>query len=577
MSGRGNEKKAGVVVSSAQCVAPRLRATAPSRGGRAIGVGCRLSAIAGLVASSACTLGPDYRRPDVAVPAQWRSMGAADVRSGLDDGQRALRQAVDDEHVMHAWSLAPWWQRLNDPVLDDLVGAALARNRDLAIALEKVREARAAYGQASAQPWPSLSATASGTRQDQPSMVMAFAGPGAGSGAGSGGQSSLSGGPISFLQAGLSASWEVDLFGGNRRAAEAARYGLDAAHWQHRATMLALVGDVVRYYTQARLAQQQHAIERDNARTLTHLLKLTRARCEAGTASRLESLRFDADLRTTQARIIARAVQYRQAEHALSMLTGEAPGTWLPALQGPDDLADVSSHASMSTQTAAHAGVLPPPPLPLPSFPIAVAVPSSVLLMRPDLQVAERQYAAATARVGVAQAERMPKVSLVGSLYSIGLRPGDLARRSSIGWGIGPQISLPLFTGGRLRAAVDMAMSVRQQAFLTYESAVLTALRDVEDAVVGLSGAIAEADAAEAAEGRYAEAARLATSRFEAGADLQDATLIAKRDHAASRTRLADSRVAVTLAYIGLQKALGGGWDGRAEAADAPDAEAPAA
>ncbi|WP_347557060.1 TolC family protein [Robbsia sp. KACC 23696] len=556
----------------------------------------RLGCIAALIALSACTLGPDYRRPDLPVPVQWRSSGAAQGQ-----GQSVTQPPSSDQAVMDAWSLAPWWLRLNDPLLNEIIDAALTRNRDVAIATEKVMQARAAFRVSGAPRWPSLSARGNATRQQQPPMALMNQGLGNANGGQSSPLGGFGSGPISLLQAGLDASWELDLFGGNRRAAEASRYGLDAAQWQYRATMLTLVGDVVHYYTQARRAQQQHAIERDNARTLASLLRMTRARFEAGSASRLDSVRFDADLQAAQARIVAQAVFYRQAEHALSMLTGDAPGTWLPSLRGPDlasrtvatPLSSAPSerllHAAsgMSSNTAsASAATLqeerhaekrgadasdPPsdsdPGLarytPL-SIPVDIAVPSAVLLMRPDLQVAERAYAQATARLGVAEAERLPKVSLVGGLYSVGMKAGDLSKRSSIGWAIGPQLSLPLFTGGRLRAAVDEAKSLRQQAFLTYEGAVLSALREVEDALVGLTGAVAEVEASEAAERRYDEAARLASARYLAGADPQDATLIAARDLAAARTRLADSRAAVMLAYVGLQKALGGGWDGRA-------------
>jgi outer membrane protein TolC len=561
-------------------------------------------AILGIGLFSGCTLGPDYRRPDVAIPVQWQpDRRAGDAMSvGPSVVQRreaAIYADVDvapgvDADRPPAWALAPWWQRLDDPLLDDLVTATLSRNRDIAIAAEKVVHARTAFGQASSSQWPSVSAKANGTRMKQPPAALAGQGINnndpSQSGAGR-----TSGGAFSFVQMGLDASWELDLFGGNRRAAEAARYGLDAARWEHRATMLALVGDVVGYYTQARRAQHLHAIEQDNVRTLQGLLRLSRARYEAGTVSRLDSVRFDADLRTAQARVTGQAVHYVQAANALSTLTGDAPGTWLPALLGIDGqagtpstdparardsataqttghIATRSNGASGMTSTSAAGKARPaqsartladtPLPFPMPSFPVVVDVPSSVLLMRPDLQVAERGYAAATARVGVARADRFPKISLVGNLFSVGMRAGDLATHSSIGWAIGPSLSIPLFTGGRLRAAVAMADSDRQQAFLRYEALVLSALREVEDAMTGLSGAVSEADAAAVAACRYAEAADLASARFVAGADTQDASLQAQRDHAAARVRLADSRAAVTLAYVALQKALGGAWDG---------------
>ena len=502
-------------------------------------------AMIGIHILSGCTLGPDYRRPDVAMPSQWQADGVnGDAKPAVSAAVQGRGEGAD---VRPAWTLAPWWQRLDDPLLDDMVAATLSRNREIAIAAEKVVQARATYGQAAASRWPSVAARTNATRMKQPPIALASQGINSND-ANQTGAGRPSGGAFSFVQAGLDASWELDLFGANRRAAEAARYGVDAARWEHRATLLALVGDAVRYYTQARRAQHLHAIEQDNVRTLQDLLRLSRARFDAGTASRLDSVRFEADLRAAQARVIGQAVQYRQAEHALSMLTGDAPGTWLPAMLGSGGQVRTSSTL----------------PSLMPPLPVVVDVPSSLLLMRPDLHVAERGYAAATARVGVAQADRFPKISLVGNLFSVGMRTGDLAKHSSIGWAIGPSVSIPLFTGGRLRAAVAIADSLRQQAFLTYEATVLSALREVEDAMAGLSGAVSEVDAAVAAADRYAEVAALASARFVAGSDTRDATLLAQRDHAAARARLTDSRAAVTLAYVALQKALGGAWDGRA-------------
>ncbi|WP_052420751.1 efflux transporter outer membrane subunit [Paraburkholderia ferrariae] len=460
-----------------------------------------------------CAVGPDYRAPHPDVPAQW---SAQSLRT--TDAQPDLHQ---------------WWRRLNDPLLDELVDEATRGNLDVATATARIREARATVREAGGALYPSLNGSGSLTRAGAGPNAIAGPSPSMPGALPSGSPGS----PVNLFQAGFDASWEIDLFGANRRALEAARGGLDAAQWDLRSTQLSLIGDVTTRYVEARGYQARLALARATADSQQETARLTRVRYEAGANSGLDAANASGEAQATLASIPALEAAYAQTVYSLSVLTGQTPGALVARMQQAHDV--------------------PAPPLP-----VAMGVPADVLLARPDVRAAERRYAQSTAHVGVAQAARYPRVTLTGALGTSGTQFGDLAHHSSIGWSIGPSVTIPLFDGGRLKAAVEIADAQRDQSFVAYRAAVLTALQDVENASVALARETESVQSLQRSADAYGQAASMAKSLYRSGSTGFLELLVADRAQFAAQDALIQSRVRVTTDYIALNKALGGGWDG---------------
>jgi len=458
-----------------------------------------LAPMLGAVLLAGCVVGPDYQTPILPMPANW-------------SGQKQAKPAQPAQ-------LAKWWQRLRDPDLNTLVEEAVAGNLDVATAKAKIREARASYRQSAGALLPSVDGSGSVTRNKSATTT-------------SGGNAIYS-----EYQAGFDASWELDLFGANRRGVEAARYGVDASREELRSTLLTLVGDVASYYAQARGYQARVALARRSAASQRQTAELTRQMALAGTATAADVAKAMGQASSTEAAVPTLEASYAEAVHRLSVLTGRPP-------------------AALSERLKRGA------PIPAPRLPMPTGIPADILLSRPDVRMAERQYAQYTARIGQADAARYPSVSLTGDISTAALNLGDLGKNSSIGWSFGPTLSVPLFNAGQLQAAVDVAKAQRDQYFIAYRAAVLTALEDVENALVSLSQERVRVGKLASSAKSYGEAARLETTLFKAGeASLLD-VLDAERSLYTAEDNLLQSRVLVATQYIALNKALGGGWDG---------------
>ena len=445
-----------------------------------------------------CAVGPDYRTPEVAVPAGWDSAGPATPAA--------------------APQLARWWRRLGDPQLDALIAEAVAGNLDVATAKARIREARAGVSQAGGALYPSIDGSGSATRQR--------------SGSDSRG-TEVSG----QFQAGFDASWELDLFGANRRRLEAARYGLDAAAEDLRSTLLTLVGDVATNYVAARGFQARIAYARQTAASQRETEALTRVKFEAGAVSGVDLANATGQASSTEADIPSLEASYAEAVHRLGVLTGRPP-------------------AALKARLAA------PAPIPTPALPLPVGVPADLLRARPDVKLAERQLAQATAEIGAAEAARYPNLSLTGNLSTAAANVGDLGKSTSISWVFGPTLSLPIFNAGQLAAAVEVEAAQRDQSYLAFRSAVLTALEDVENAIVAFTQERQRYRSLQVAADSFREAARLARTLYQTGATDFLEVLDAERSLYGAEDALIQSRIAITTDYIALNKALGGGWDG---------------
>lgn len=448
-----------------------------------------------------CAVGPDYTSP------QMTLSGAYSNSAGKDQNQRA--------------ELARWWERLGDPVLNQLVETAIRQNLDVATAKAKVREARASYAKDAGGLLPSANGSGSASRSrssgDAPKMSNLF-------------------------QAGADASWEVDLFGANARTAEASRYGLDAAEEDLCATMVTLIGDITTYYAQARAYQARIALARRTANSQNETVRLTQSKFDAGAVSASDVANATGQAATTEANIPGLQISYAESLHRLGVLTGGEP----------------ASLAGVMTKTR---------PIPRPKLPLPVGVPADLLNSRPDLKVLERKLAQATASIGAAEAARYPAISLTGNISTSAAKTGDLAKNSSISWSFGPTLSVPLFNGGSLAAAADVARAQRDESFLAYRQGVLEALEEVENALVSLSQQRQRTGKLATAVNAYRQAADLARSQYRNGSSSFLDVLDAERSLYSAEDSLITSQLAIVTAYISLNRSLVGGWDGAVDTA----------
>lgn len=452
-----------------------------------------------------CAVGPDYRTPIPNLPLRW----SGDV----------AKQTPDPPNLSH------WWVRLNDPLLNALMEEAVASNLDVATSKAKIREARSTQRQAIAGLLPSISGSGSATRNKSSASSL------------DSGASGIAADPYNLFQAGFDSSWELDLFGGNRRGVEAATRGIEASEDDLQATLLTLVGDVASYYVDARGYQARIALARRTAASQRETAALTRTKFEAGTSSAVDVAKAAAQASSTEANIPSYESDYAANVHRLGVLLGREPRALTQIL---DRLA----------------------PIPSPRLPLPKGIPADILLNRPDVRAAERRLAQATAKIGQAEAALYPNVSLTGSVSTSALKIGDLAKSSSIGWSFGPSVSVPVFDGGKLRAAVEGSQAQRDQYHIALRAAVLGALEDVENAIVSLGRERTRIRRLSESADNYREAARLSRSLYQNGSSSFLDVLDSERSLYSSQDSLLQSRTAVAKNYIALAKALGGGWDG---------------
>jgi len=447
---------------------------------------------------SACvSVGPDYRTPAVVVPQAWQALPRDDAAAAPAD-------------------LANWWEQLADPQLSALVADALAANPDLDASRAALRAARASRDAASALRAPSVSAGGGVTR------------------------STALGAERTLYDAGFDAAWELDVFGGLRRAVEAFDADRAAALADLRATRVSLVAEVALNYIDLRAAQMRLAIARANLASQTETLQITQWRSQAGLASALDVEQARSNRESTRAQIPTLDTGRAAAEHRLAVLTGRAPG---------------SLHDALAVAEGARGGLLPRQPAR-----VAVSIPAEALRQRPDITAAERRLAAATARVGQAEAARYPAFSLSGSIGLQALGLSTFTGGGQVARSLAASVSGPVFDAGRLRAQVQVQDALREQQLAAYRKAVLAALEDVQNALVALSDTRlreqALLDAADAAR----NAALYARHRYASGLIDFQTVLSTERSLLTIEDNLASAEAARFTALIQLYKALGGGW-----------------
>lgn len=452
-------------------------------------------AVLAICALGACTAPDRPSPPQAAVdpPANWRT----DLPGS---------QTID----------ATWWQAFGDPVLARTIETALAHNLDIAIAVARVREARAQLGLAGAQLLPTLDASAGVSRAR---AVGPFGTP----------TESTAAQPV------LQAAYEIDLFGRINDQVSAARSAWLASAAARDAARLSIASATASAYITLLGLDARRAIVDDTIRARGESLRLAKSRADAGYTSRLELSQAEAEYQAAVLILPQVDLATARAENALRLLTGEVPG--------PVD------HSALLAALRA------------PAVP-RIGLPSELLRRRPDIAQAELSLAASDATLAVARKQFLPTVRLgasAGAVFNSAL-PDPITI-----WSVGGSILAPLFEGGRLRANVDTAAARRDQAAFAYRKTALTAFREVEDALAAVVSFRRQRTAAEAQRGAVAEALRHATNRYQAGYSGYLEQLDAQRALLTADLGLAQLRVDQMNALVVLYAALGGGWDGLSE------------
>jgi NodT family efflux transporter outer membrane factor (OMF) lipoprotein len=464
-----------------------------------------VSALTSALALSACVVGPNYQRPTT--PASTPDTAAF--------AEAAKTRAVNDAALP-----ANWWRLYDDPTLDRLVTDALAHNTDIREAAANLAQARAILSEQSSRRLPttdlSSQATYSRTAGAQSPTGQAF--------------------QTDFYSVGFDAGYEVDLFGGITRAIQAARGDVDAAAAQLDAARVSIAAETARSYATAcsNAAQQAVAIETVGLQQRT--LALTRTLFDAGRGTRRDVERADVLLAQTQATIPGFEAERRASLYALATLTGRAP-------------AQIDVEADRCRTAPRVKSVIPG------------GDGAALLARRPDVRAAERQLAADTARIGVETAALYPSIRLLGSVGLGGTSPGQLVKSSGFNFSLGPLISWSFPNQTVARARIRQAEAGADATLARFDGTVLTALREVEQALARYAGALDRNAALRRAERSSSAAAELSRLRFDYGADSFLLLIDAERDRANARAALAQSDAAVSDAQISLFKALGGGWD----------------
>lgn len=464
-----------------------------------------------ILALALCLAGcsaPRFHQPPVAIPEQWKE-------AQLPDGSR--------------WQAAPaalppqgaWWRAFDDPGLDDLIARATAANQDLAVALARVRQARALAGVAEADraPQVGLGVGAARTRQAPLELQLPAGTPVA---------------AANVYHATLSASYEADLFARVSSQVAAARSDLGASAAGYRAVLLSLQADVAQTWFRLRALDAELAAVAHAVALRAQSLNLTERRFALGDIGEFDVARARTELATARSDAIGLQQQRAAAEHALAILLGIPP-------------AQLNQPAN---------------PLVAGGFPvIPPGLPSSLLQRRPDLQAAQQAMEAANARIGVARATRFPALVFQTGAGGVAGNLADVFSWSSRSWLVGAAMSMPLIDGGRNRARIDASTASLDEAVAQFRGRVLAAYGDVEDNLSNLrvlAGQSGQVDAALVSARRSAE---LATHLYAAGRTSYLDQLDAERALSTIDRQAAQLRGSQAIATVALIRALGGGWD----------------
>jgi NodT family efflux transporter outer membrane factor (OMF) lipoprotein len=479
---------------------------------------------------AACTVGPNFVRPNVPTPAHWPLPAAASSAPAPAAPLSTLEEAPA--------ALAAWWRQFHDPVLDSLIERSISANLDLRAAVLRSQEALARRDITAAGALPSLSVNAAYARERISESTPE------GALIGSGGSVSIPGlgslgipripNPYNQLQLGAAASWEPDLFGRLRRSVEAANANVQVSVEDQHAVQVSLLARVAQSYIALRSAQARKAIANANLATINELLELARQRLAAGMSTELDVRNALAQQAQTRASLPAFDLQISQSIHTLSDLLGREP----EALRSQLDAA-----------------------APIPAVPpqVPMGLPAQLARRRPDIRQAEAALHAATAQIGVAVANLFPRLTLSvsGGVQSETL--STLARWSSLFGSLGPSLQLPVFDRGAWKS-VHLDNLQAQEAALSYQGTVLNALHEVEDAAAAYGADQQQRQWLTDAVTQNRAALALARQRYQGGVSDFLNVLDAERTLQQNQLAQLSARAAVCTDLVTLYRALGGGW-----------------
>ena len=449
--------------------------------------------------ASGCTVGPNYKRPIVAVPGSYRGMIPEQTT------QTQIGSLGDQK----------WWEIFQDEQLRAFIRTALQQNYDLRIAASRVLEAQAQVGITRADQFPSLSGGAgiADLRSAQSKFLPAF--------------------ETSTGQVNLSAAWELDFWGKFRRATEAARANLLASEWARQEVISTLVANVSAAYFQLRALDLQLEISKRTLDSRQESLRLTRVLANGGATSLLDVRQAEQLVFTASAEVPALEQQIVQQENFLSILLGQNPG-------------DITRGQTLTEQRQ-------PPQVP-------PGLPSSLLERRPDIREAEAQLIAANAQIGVARAAYFPEISLNGNGGFESSALTGLFNGPAGAWSFGASLTEPIFTAGRLRSGVRLAEARQETAVLLYQQSIQAAFRSVSDGLVAYRKTHEFRVQQESLFQSAQDAARLSRMRYTGGATGYLEVLTNETNAFSAELGLAQARLNELLALVQLYESLGGGW-----------------
>jgi NodT family efflux transporter outer membrane factor (OMF) lipoprotein len=495
--------------------------------------------LAGLLlatALSGCAMGPEYVSPLPPI---------VESKSYLDNGKVVKAPLKVLAGTTAAEPEAEWWRVFHDPILTQLEARVAGQNLDVQTASLRLRESRAELGTAAAAALPTVNGQSSAYRQQYsqngvisliPSSVL-NGGSSSGNGGGTGSGSNSLGNPFESYTAGFDASWELDLWGRVRRNIEASEAQVDASAEQRRSTLVSVLAELARDYVQLRGIQEQIRIAAANVKVNQDLLDIVQTRAKGGLVTGLDVASASQQVEGIRANIPQLQQQEIQAVDAIGLLLAEPPLT-------------------LSQELTPSKAIPPVPPK------VPVGVPSSLLIRRPDIRMADAQLHAAVAEIGVAEAEFFPTVTITGSPSFNALDPNKVFRGNSLQYmNVGPSISIPIFDGGRLKSNLVLVQARQQEAAIAYQRAVLQAWHDVVNALAALKGdegrrAFLQKQVADARRGLG-----LARTRYTQGVDTFTTVLQNSQNVLSAEVNLSQATANISTDFVALYKALGGGWE----------------
>lgn len=470
----------------------------------------KIIALTSVILIVGCTVGPDYKRPDNLTSNKWATTQTKNINT-------SAKQI--DTH---------WWKKFNDPILESYLNKAIQNNYDLKITQAKLEQARALRAMEASRFYPQVNGDVSVTslRISQQGKELGFI-PGVFDVATIDRQRP-------YYNVGFDALWEMDVFGQNKRIVESKDYYTEAVQEQQRDVLITLLAEVARNYVDIRSAQRELKLTREQVELEKKIVNLTKRRNRVGTVNDLELEQALSELHAAESLIPKIEANYQSAIYQLAVLVSI----------DPDQIRMDTKHG-------------------LPNIPkfIPVGLRSDILRRRPDVRMAERQLAQATAEIGVAVADLYPKFTLDVNPAFQSLFFNKLFNNTSGSWMIGPFMNWNLFNGGRVRANITSKQAEREQMFLSYQKTILNALKDTEDALTRFSNEQRTyADLKKSAASNYKKVT-LSHARYINGEDDLLSVLRNKKELNQSEINMLYSHTKVINNLISLYKSLGGGWE----------------